>query len=280
MNLHEKTNVLIEALPYIKKFKNKIVVVKFGGNAMSEMEHIIEDIVLLSHIGIRPVVVHGGGPEIDAELRKSHIETRFVNGLRYTDEAIMQIVEKVFKRINDGLTRSLQQHGAKSSNARDCIKAKQKDKKLGLVGEITGINRVDLLQMLDFDVIPVVSPIGIEQNGEKCNINADTAASYVAVALKAEKLTILTNVDGVIINNKILSHMDAQDARKEIKKGGINKGMIPKVEACIYAVKNKCPKAHLINGLVPHSLLLEIFTDKGVGTEIVFKNGYAKSHKA
>ena len=280
MNLHEKTTVLVEALPYINKFKDKIVVVKLGGNAMSEIRHVIEDIVLLSHIGIKPIVVHGGGPEIDAELKKRNIEPRFVDGLRYTDENVIKMVEKVFKRINYAIAKNLNKHGAKSGNAKNCIKARQKDRKLGLVGEVTHVNRIQLLEMLDFDVIPVVSPIGIGKNGEKFNINADTAASYVAVALKAEKLTILTNVDGVIIGNRILSHIDIRNARKEIKQGNISKGMIPKVEACIYAVKNKCPKAHLINGLVPHSLLLEIFTDKGVGTEIVFKNGYAKSHKA
>lgn len=279
MNLNEKTNVLIEALPYIRKFKDKIVVVKFGGNAMAELEHVIEDIVLLSHIGIKPVVVHGGGPEIDAELKKSGIKPKFVNGLRCTDEKVIKIVEKVFKKINSEIVWSLRSHGAKSENAERCIKAMQKNRNLRLVGEITSVNRLQLLEMLDFDVIPVISPIGIGNDGKKYNINADTAASHVAVALKAEKLTILTNVDGVAIENKALSHIDISHARKEIQKGSISKGMIPKVEACIYAVKNKCPKAHLINGLVPHSLLLEIFTDKGVGTEIVLKNGYAKSHK-
>src|SRR3989338_2781381 len=278
MNLHEKTNVLIEALPYIKKFKNKIVVVKFGGNTMSRMEQVIEDIVLLSHIGIRPVVVHGGGPEIDAELGKANIQPKFINGLRYTDEKVMKAVEKVFWRINKEIVANLRKHGAKSDNAGNCIKARQKDKKLGLVGDITHVNRLHLLEMLDFDIIPVISSIGTDGQGKKYNINADTAASHVAVALKAEKLTILTNVDGVMISGRRLSHIDIRHALAEIKKGAINKGMIPKVKACIYAVKNQCPKAHLINGLTPHSLLLEIFTDKGIGTEIVDKNGYAKNH--
>src|SRR3989338_5867155 len=241
MNLNNKTQVLIEALPYIKKYHGKIVVIKFGGNAMSEIKHVIEDIVLLKHIGIKPVVVHGGGPEIDKELKKAKIETKFINGLRYTDNKTIIIV-------------------------------KQKNPKLGLVGEITKINDNKILKIINNGFIPVISPLGIGKGSKHYNINADTAASHTATALNAEKLTILTNVDGVIINKKLQTHIDFNTAKKEIKKGIISKGMIPKVEACIYAVKNKCPKAHLINGLVPHSLLLEIFTDKGIGTEIVYKN--------
>lgn len=278
MDLHQKTSVLIEALPYIKKFNNKIVVVKFGGNAMSEMEHVMEDIVLLKHIGIKPIVVHGGGPEIDLELRKVNITPKFVNGLRYSDDGIMKIVTKVFKRISNEIVAKIKEHGAHSINAEGCIKTKQKDKSLGLVGDIISIDAKKISRIMNSDAIPVIAPIGIGNDGKKYNINADTVASHMAVALRAEKLTILTNVDGVIINNKILPHIDINNARKEIRKGTISKGMMPKINACIYAVKNKCPKAHLINGLVPHSLLLEIFTDKGIGTEIVHKNEYAKNH--
>ena len=278
MNLHDKTQVLIEALPYIKKFNSKIVVIKFGGNAMPKMENVIEDIVLLKHMGLKPVVVHGGGPEIDSELIKAKIKPKFVSGLRYTDEFVIKIVEKVFKKLNREIVSNISSHGAKSANASGCIKSNQKDLSLGLVGNITGVNEKKILKLLNLGFIPVISPIGIGDGGKKYNLNADTAASSVAVALKAEKLTILTNVDGIIIGNKILPHIDMHTARNEIKKGNISRGMIPKVEACIYAVQNKCPKAHLINGLVPHSLLLEIFTDKGIGTEIVFKNGYEKNN--
>jgi len=269
MNMHEKTQVLIEALPYIEKFNNKVVVIKFGGNAMSEMEHVIEDIALLKHIGLKPVVVHGGGPEIDSELSKAKIKPKFINGLRHTDEIVIKVVEKVFKKLNKEIVSNLSKHGAKSITVTGCIKTKQKEPNLGLVGHITKIDNKKILKLLDSGFIPVISPIGIGNDKKKYNINADTAASNVAVALNAEKLTILTNVDGIIVNNKILPHIDIASAIKEIKKGRINKGMIPKAEACIYAVKNKCPKAHLINGLIPHSLLLEIFTDKGIGTEIV-----------
>jgi len=269
MNLNEKTNVLIEALPYIKKFKNKIVVIKFGGNIVSEIEYVIEDIVLLKHIGIKPVVVHGGGPEIDKELKKAKITPKFINGLRYTDDTVIKIVEKVFSKINNNIVSKIKSHGAKAINATGHIKVKQKNPDLGLVGEIIGLNKNKILEIVNSEYIPVISPLGIG-NGKHYNINADTVASHVAVSLNVEKLTILTNVDGIIINGKLMPHIDIKISKKEIKKGTINKGMIPKVQACIYAVENKCPKAHLINGLIPHSLLLEIFTDEGIGTEIVY----------
>ena len=278
MNLIEKTKVLIEALPYIKKYNDSIVVIKFGGDAMSKMRHLVEDIVLLKHIGANPIVVHGGGPEINAELKKAKIKPKFINGLRYTDGFTIKIVEKVFSRINKGIVSDIKMHGAKSMSASGCIKVKQKSHELGLVGEITSVNKQKILKILKAGFIPVISPLGMGNNGKHYNINADTAASHIAVALNAEKLTILTNVNGVIINKKFLSHIDFDTAKEGIKKGIINRGMIPKLEACIYAVKNKCPKAHLINGLVPHSLLLEIFTDKGIGTEIVYKNEHKKNN--
>ena len=272
MKLNNKTQVLIEALPYIKKYNNRIVVIKFGGNAMSEMKPVVEDIVLLKHIGIKPVVVHGGGPEIDKELKKAKIKIRFINGLRYTDNETIKIVKKVFLKINQAIVSNIKAHGAKAMNASGNIAVKQKDPRLGLVGEIKNVDSNKILKIINNGFIPVISPLGIGNNNKCYNINADTAASYIATALNAEKLTILTNVDGVIIDKKLQTHIDFNTAKKEIKKGIISKGMIPKVEACIHAVKNKCPKAHLINGLVPHSLLLEIFTDKGIGTEIVYKN--------
>jgi len=272
MDLNSKTQVLIEALPYIKKYNNKIVVIKFGGTTISEIEHVVDDIVLLKHIGIKPVVVHGGGPGIDKELLKAKIKPKFIHGLRYTDSKIIKIVKKVFNKINKDIVSNIEAHGAKAVNTAGTIKVKQKDPKLGLVGKITGINKNKILEIANNDFIPVISPLGTGNDSKLYNINADTIASEIAVAINAEKLTILTNVNGVIINNKLQSHIDFKTAKKEIKKGIINKGMIPKVEACINAVKNKCPKAHLINGLVPHSLLLEIFTDKGIGTEIVYKN--------
>jgi acetylglutamate kinase len=273
MDLNEKTKVLIEALPYIKKYKGKIVVIKFGGNALSEIKSVIGDVILLSHIGIRPIIVHGGGPEIDKELEKLKIKPKFVNGLRYTDEITIEVVGRVFRKINRNILSYIKSHGAKASGLKGCIKAEQKSKEWGLVGEIAGVRKNMILNRINSGSIVVISPMGIGKNRVKYNINADTVASSIAVAIGAEKLTILTNVDGVRINGKLLTHIDFDTAKEGIKNGNISKGMIPKVEACIYAVKNKCPKAHLINGLVPHSLLLEIFTDKGIGTEIVYKNG-------
>lgn len=268
-SLNEKTQVLIEALPYIKKYQGKIVVIKFGGNAMDEIEHVIEDIVLLKSIGISPVVVHGGGPEVDIEMKRLGIVPKFVNGLRYTDGKTMKIAEKVFTKINDSIVKSISIHHAKALNASSHIKVKQKSKELGFVGDIIGIDAAKLRSLIDSSFIPVISPLGKDAKGQMHNINADTVASHAAVALKAEKLTILTNVDGVMLSNKIITHLNFATAKHAIKSGSISKGMIPKVEACIYAVRNKCPKAHLINGLTSHSLLLEIFTDEGVGTEIV-----------
>ena len=273
MELNEKTQVLVEALPYFKKYNGKIVVIKFGGDTMSKINFLIEDIVLLKHIGMKPVVVHGGGPEIDAELKKVGITPKFINGLRYTDDETIKVVEQVFKRINKNIVDSISSHGAKSINATGYIKVKQKNPDLGLVGEITKVEKGKIMKLVNAGFIPVMSPLGIGNDKKKYNINADTAASHIAIALNAEKLTILTNVDGVIISGSLMTHLDFNTAKKEIEKGIINKGMIPKVEACIYAVKNKCPKAHLLNGLIPHSLLLEIFTDKGGGTEIVYQNG-------
>ena len=273
MELNEKATILIEALPYIKKYNKKIVVIKFGGDAMSKMKHLVEDIVLLKHIGMKPVVVHGGGPEINMEMKKLKITPKFINGLRYTDEQTIKVVKKVFNRINKEIVTNIASHGAKSINAQGYIKVKQKSPELGLVGEITKIDKKGLLKIINSDFIPVISPIGIDDDRKYYNINADIAASHVAVSLNSEKLTIMTNVDGVIINGKLQSHINFNTAKKEIKNGEITKGMIPKVESCIYAVKNKCPKAHLLNGLIPHSLLLEIFTDKGIGTEIVYENG-------
>src|SRR3989338_1272394 len=273
MTPNEKTKVLIEALPYIERYHNKTVVIKLGGNAMSEIRNATEDIAFLKRIGIKVVVVHGGGPEIDKELKKLGIAPKFINGLRYTDEKIIKAVEKIFQRINKRIVGKLKSNGVKTISAVNCIDVRQKSKDLGLVGEITKIDKDKLLKHLASGYVPVISPIGIGKQNQRYNINADTAASRIAVALAAEKLTILTNVDGVVIGDNLLSHIDFKTAKREIKNGNINNGMIPKVEACIYAVKNKCPKAHLINGLIPHSLLLEIFTDKGIGTEVVYKNG-------
>lgn len=267
--LIQKAHILTEeALPYMQKFKNKIVVIKYGGNAMINgklKNSVMKDIVLLKHVGILPVVVHGGGPFITAEMKKAKIKPKFVYGLRVTDEETIKIIKKVFKKINNEIKSLIKKLGGKAETIDDAIIAKQKSKKLGLVGEIVKIDSAKIKKSLQKGNIPVISPLAV------CgyNINADDAATSVAIALKAEKLTMLTNVSGVIENKKFISHLSIKDAHKHIKNKVITKGMIPKVKACVKAVEAGCKKAHLINGTINHALLLEIFTDKGIGTEIV-----------
>ena len=275
--LNQKTNVLIETLPYIKRYHGKIVVIKYGGKAMKNglKRSVMTDIVLLKHVGMNPVIVHGGGPEINKEMEKRKIEPKFIDGLRVTDAQTMEIVEGVFDKMNSEIAKLIKKCGGKpisiSGKDHKLIYVKQKDPKLGLVGEIKKINPEIILSLLSQNYIPIISPIGVDKENKMYNINADSAASALASALGAEKLTILTDVMGVYENKKLIPQLSIRSARKKIKKGIITKGMIPKVEACIDAVKKGCPKAHLVDGTIRHSLLLEIFTDKGIGTEIVRK---------
>jgi acetylglutamate kinase len=276
-SIKQKTKVLIEALPYIKKFHNKIVVIKYGGSAMDDerlKNSVIKDITFLKYAGLNPVIVHGGGNQISEEMKKKNLKPRFISGLRVTDEKTIEIVEKILFRINKELVNLIEKEGLKPKTLlgnKNLIFVKQKDKNLGYVGEVKKIDSKLLKNIIKKDFIPIISSLGTV-NKKTYNINADSAATSIAVALKAEKLTILTDVDGVIEKNQLVSHLSLKQAIKYIKKGIITKGMIPKVKACIYAVKNGCNKAHLINGKTKHSLLLEIFTDKGVGTEIVMNN--------
>ena len=269
----EKTQVLIEALPYIQQYKNKIVVIKVGGKVLENEDlkkAFIKDIILLNHVGIHPVLVHGGGPSIDASLKKKKIKVKKVHGLRVTNKQTLEIVKETMKNINIDLVKHIKKEKDNAVKANpNLIKVKQKDKKLGYVGKIKKINTKKILSILNKKIIPVFSPLGVNGNKSMYNINADTLATELAVSLKAEKLTLVTNVDGVLEKNNLISHLSIKDANKKIKKGIIKEGMIPKVQACIHAVKAKVKKAHLINGTTKHSLLIEIFTDKGIGTEIV-----------
>lgn len=273
--LIEKAALLTEEmLPYIQKFSGKIIVVKYGGNVMINDEikkSIMKDIALLKSVGIKPVVVHGGGPEITKEMRKANIMPKFVNGLRVTDEAAIEIIKRVFRKIVNEIEEILESFNVKAKSAEECLEVIQKDKNLGLVGKITNVEKDKIMKIINDDKIPIISPLGIGE-GKDYNINADTAATKIAIALNAEKLTILTNVDGVCENRKFISHLSIKDAKKHIENGIINKGMIPKIEACVGAVEAGCRKAHLINGTISHALLFEIFTEKGIGTEIV-QNG-------
>ncbi len=269
----KKAKTLVEALPYIQKYTGKVIVVKYGGNiSKKQLNSIIRDVVLLKQVGLKPVLIHGAGPEISKEMEKKGIKPEFKNGLRVTDKKTMKIVEKVFKRVNKKIVALVMKKGGRAKGimgSNGLIYAKRKKPELGLVGEVSKVNPAPIKKMFQGKHIPVVSPIGADRNGNLYNINGDTAAAAVAVALEAEKLTEMTNVEGVMENKKLIPTLTIKETKKKIKSGVIKGGMIPKVEACIYAVNGGVKKAHLINGEVEHALLLEIFTKKGIGTEIV-----------
>ena len=266
-----------EALPYMQRFNGKIVVIKYGGKAMVNAElkqSVMRDIAMLWFLGLKPVVVHGGGPEITREMEKAKLKPKFVRGLRVTDEATMKIIDRVFAKTNREIREMLSLHGVASDNIRGCLLCGTADEELGLVGKVAGIDSSKIMRALRKGRIPVISPVGRgvgEEKGKKFNVNADTAATEVAMHLRAEKLTLLTDVDGVMVGGSLVTHLSKHDAAAYIADGSIHGGMIPKVEACIAAVESGCKKAHLINGTIPHALLFEIFTDKGIGTELIRK---------
>ena len=276
------SNVLVEALPYFRNWSGKVVVVKYGGNAMLNedlKQAVMEDIVLLSTIGIKVVLVHGGGPEINAMLEKVGKESKFIDGLRYTDAETMEIVQMVLSgKLNKDIVSILLQEGGKavglSGVDSGLLRAKKTEKELGFVGEITDVNPEILHTLLDKGFIPVVSTVAIGCDGDKnrYNINADTAAAKIAVALHAEKFVQLTNVPGVLRDVK-----DPTSIIKRIEKtaigslkatGIISSGMIPKIDCCLTALEGGVPRTHIIDGRVPHSLLIEMFSDRGIGTMI------------
>jgi acetylglutamate kinase len=287
----EKANILIEALPYIKKFNEKIFVIKFGGRIMTdeELRHtFIQDIVMLKFIGINPIVVHGGGAQIDEYLRKLGKTPQFINGLRVTDDETMEIVEMVLVgNINKKIVADINKMGGKAiglcGKDGNLIIAKQKDSdlsgaqaggNLGRVGEIVSINHKILKTLGYGKFIPVIAPIAVGEDGTSYNINADTVAGAVASSLKAEKLILLTDVEGIKDGeNNIISSMDELQVSQYVQSGVINGGMIPKVECCVNALKSGVKKAHIINGHIEHSVILEIFTQKGIGTEIYLSQG-------
>ncbi|MBP8989341.1 MAG: acetylglutamate kinase [Clostridia bacterium] len=287
-NIIAKAEILVEVLPYIQSFSGKTVVIKYGGNAMINEElknQVMEDITLLKFIGINPVVVHGGGPDISAMLEKLSISSKFHDGLRVTDAETMSVVQMVLiGKTNKEIVSRLNQHGAKAigicgidGQLIECEKIKSdhdgKPIDIGYVGQIVRINTRVLEMLANDEYIPVVAPIGIGRNGESYNINADTVAGEIAAALKAEKLITLTDVEGVKIKNEcgedvVISTLNESDIQNLIQRGVISGGMIPKVIGCLETVKRGVGRAHIIDGRIPHCLLLEIFTDKGIGTMI------------
>jgi acetylglutamate kinase len=292
INSVEKAEVLIEALPYMQKFAGKTMVIKYGGNAMINEEFkrsVIQDIILMKYVGMRPVVVHGGGPEITATLKKFGKQTEFISGLRVTDEEAVSIAEMVLVgKVNTEIVSLLNHYGARavglSGKDADLIIAakhlakvheegKTKEVDIGFVGDVTQINKGIIETLLDQNYIPVVSPIGVGLKGETFNINADYVAGELAGALGAEKLLLLTDVEGIYRDyhdkNSFISTLAFSEAQDMIKHGTIGGGMIPKVEACIRALKGGAAKTHIIDGRLAHSLLLEVLTDTGIGTEVV-----------
>lgn len=287
----ERADILLEALPYIKRFYNKTIVIKYGGHAMVDNElkdKFAQDVVMMKYIGINPVVVHGGGPQIGAFLKKLGKESRFIQGMRVTDEETMDIVEMVLVgMVNKEIVGLINRHGGNavglSGKDGNLIKAEKyylNDEKakntppeiidIGLVGKVKAINSQLIVSLAQNGFIPVIAPTGIGDNGETYNINADIVAGEVAAALQAEKLLLLTDVQGVLDKDRnLINTMSDTEAIKLIEQGVVEGGMFPKVKCCLKALKGGVRKTHIIDGRLKHAILLEVFTDEGIGTEIV-----------
>lgn len=266
-----RAEILTQAVPYIKEYTGKYVVAKYGGNAMTDPQlkkSVMQDILLLQLVGVKVILVHGGGPEISAMLKKLSIESHFENGLRVTDDDTMEVVQMVLAgKVNKSLAADLSALGGKAVGL---IKVHQKNEKLGHVGEIDEINTKILDDLLDGGFIPVISSIGIDDDGNPYNINADTAAAKIAAALHAESMVVMSNINGVLRDkddeNSLISQMSLADAEELKKSGIIAGGMIPKVDCCTNAVKEGVKKVFIINGEIPHAILIELLTDEGLGT--------------
>ncbi len=287
-NLIEKANVLVEALPYIQRFRHSLVVVKFGGSVMEDPKLVagaMQDIVMLEAIGIVPVVVHGGGKAISAALQECGIPVKFVNGLRYTCDKTIKVVDDV---LHNTVNRQLVELGKKAGgdvvgiSGKNVLRAEKtmstdpvsgKSEDIGFVGNVVGVNTSAIMEALAVNKIPVVTPLGVGADGNVYNINADTAASKIAEALHARKLVFVSDVPGVLSDrddeNSVIPTIRTTDIPELIHSGVLSGGMLPKVQGCVKALESGINKVHMINGRIPHSLLLEIFTEDGVGTQIV-----------
>ncbi len=285
----KRGEILLEALPYIKKFWNKIVVIKYGGSAMQDKileGQIIEDIILLKYVGMKPVIIHGGGAEISQEMEKRNMVPQFINGLRVTDEETMEITEMVLiGKINTRLVAEINLHilegmgngvkgiGLSGEDAQLLTVKKHSSFDLGFVGEIEKVNPEILFVLLEKNYIPVIATVGVDKERTRYNINADTVAGQIAISLQAEKLIYLSDVDGIFKDfedpTSLVSSLTINQAKDLIKSEQIQKGMIPKVDSAIQALEGRVNKVHLLNGKRAHSILLELFTDTGIGTEII-----------
>ena len=281
-----KAQVLVEALPYIQKFNRKIIVVKYGGSAMVDEElkrKVIQDVVLLKLVGFKPIIVHGGGKEISKWVTKSGMEPRFVNGLRVTDEPTMEIAEMVLNKVNKSLVSLIEELGVKacgiSGKDGGMLKVEKKfsgGEDIGYVGEITDVDTTLVTSLLKDDFLPVICPIGYDDEFHSYNINADDAACAIARAVSAEKLAFLTDIEGVYKDyndkNTLISELSVSEARELLNGGTIGGGMLPKLNNCIDAIEHGVSRVHILDGRIPHCLLLEIFTNKGIGTAILGDN--------
>lgn len=273
-----RAEILTQAVPYIKEYTGKYVVAKYGGNAMTDPQlkkSVMQDILLLQLVGVKVILVHGGGPEISAMLKKLSIESHFENGLRVTDDDTMEVVQMVLAgKVNKSLAADLSALGGRAVGLcgidGGLIKVHQKNEKLGHVGEIDEINTKILDDLLDGGFIPVISSIGIDDDGNPYNINADTAAAKIAAVLHAESMVVMSNINGVLRDKddetSLISQMSLADAEELKKSGIIAGGMIPKVDCCTNAVKEGVKKVFIINGEIPHAILIELLTDEGLGT--------------
>ena len=281
--LLQKAEVLIEALPYIQRFNRKIIVVKYGGSAMVDEElkkHVIQDVTLLKLVGFKPIIVHGGGKEISKWVGKVGMEPVFINGLRKTDEATMEIAEMVLNKVNKSLVTLVQELGVNavgiSGKDGGLLKVEKKysnGEDIGFVGEITEVNPQILYDLLEKDFLPIICPVGMDAEYNSYNINADDAACAIAKAVKAEKLAFLTDIEGVYKDPKdkdtLISELRVSEARELIGDGFIVGGMLPKLNNCIDAIENGVSRVHILDGRIAHCLLLEIFTNRGIGTAIL-----------
>ena len=283
----QKAEVLIEALPYIQRFNRKIIVVKYGGSAMvddSLKRRVIQDVVLLKLVGFKPIIVHGGGKEISRWVGKVGMEPRFVNGLRVTDAETMEVAEMVLNKVNKELVTLVESLGVRavgiSGKDGGLLHVQKKyagGEDIGFVGEITDVNAKVVYDLLERDFLPIICPVGLDDEFHTYNINADDAACAIAKAVHAEKLAFLTDIEGVYRDpsdpDSLISKLFVKEARDLIEGGNVGGGMIPKLQNCIDAIENGVSRVHILDGRIPHCLLLEIFTDKGIGTAILRKEG-------
>ncbi len=280
--LVEKASILIEALPYIKKFRGKEILIKYGGAAMGNeeiRENVLHDLVFMNYVGIKPILIHGGGPNITERLKKEGITSRFVDGLRVTDKKTIDIVVETLADLNKSIVHDINQFGARaiglSGHDNEILNARKMEARedIGYVGEVTAVNILPLKELTEFNIIPVIYPVGIDEKGETYNVNADEAAAKIATAMQVQKLIVLTNIHGILRNpedsHSLISSLHVDEVETLIKNKVITGGMIPKIKACITALQGGVKKAHIIDGRIKHSLLLEIFTDQGIGTEII-----------